>query len=166
MENIDIVGLDLAKHLFQVHAVAADATVVLKRQLRRSQLLSFFAKLPPCLVGLEACGGAHFWAREIAALGHQVRLMPPAYVKAYVKRGKTDAGDAEAICEAVSRPTMRFVPIKSAAQQAAAMRLKTRASRAPAQSARQRVASAPLGTGHRRRQGHRPRGRTDRNRAR
>jgi transposase len=82
MENFDIVGLDLAKHLFHVHAVAADGTVVLKRQLRRSQLLGFFAKLPPCLVGLEACGGAHFWAREIAALGHQVRLMPPAYVKA------------------------------------------------------------------------------------
>ena len=122
MQKIDIVGLDLAKHVFQVHAVAGDGTVVIKRQLRRSQVLGFFAKLPPCLIGLEACGGAQFWAREIAALGHQVRLMPPAYVK----RGKTDAGDAEAICEAVSRPTMRFVPIKTAEQQAATMALKTR----------------------------------------
>jgi len=126
MQAISTVGLDLAKHVFQVHAVGADGTVILRRQLRRSELLPFFAKLPGCVVGLEACGGAHFWAREITALGHQVRLMPPAYVKPYVKRGKTDAGDAEAICEAVARPTMRFVPVKTAEQQAAAMVLKTR----------------------------------------
>ena len=126
MSQIQVVGLDLAKQVFQVHAVAADGSVVVKRQLRRSQVLAFFEKLTPCLVGLEACGSAHFWAREIAGFGHQVRLMPPAYVKPYVKRGKTDAGDAEAICEAVTRPTMRFVPVKTADQQGAAMVLKTR----------------------------------------
>lgn len=126
MSQIQVVGLDLAKQVFQVNAIAADGAVVSKRQLRRSQVLPFFAKLEPCLVGLEACGGAHFWAREIAAFGHRVRLMPPAYVKPYVKRGKTDAGDAEAICEAVTRPTMRFVPAKTAAQQAGAMVLKVR----------------------------------------
>src|ERR671916_1321996 len=100
MSQNQVVGLDLAKQVFQVHAVAADGSVVVKRQLRRSQVLAFFEKLGPCLVGLEACGSAHFWAREIAGFGHRVRLMPPAYVKPYVKRGKTDAGDAEAICEA------------------------------------------------------------------
>ena len=124
MSQIQVVGLDLAKQVFQVHAIAADGSVLVKRQLRRSQVLAFFSKLEPCLVGLEACGGAHFWAREIAAFGHHVRLMPPAYVKPYVKRGKTDAGDAEAICEAVCRPTMRFVPVKTAAQQSEAMVLK------------------------------------------
>ena len=106
MHKIDIVGLDLAKNIFQVHAIATDGAVVVKRQVRRSQMLSVFARLPPCLMGMEACGGAHHWAREIKALGHEVRLMPPAYVKPYVKRGKMDAGDAEAICEAVSRPTV------------------------------------------------------------
>jgi len=126
MSQIHTVGLDLAKQVFQVHAITVDGGVVLKRQLRRSQVLTFFSKLSPCLVGMEACGGAHFWAREIASFGHQVRLMPPAYVKPYVKRGKTDAGDAEAIGEAVSRPTMRFVPVKTSEQQAAAMLLKTR----------------------------------------
>lgn len=126
MSEIHVVGLDLAKQIFQVHAITSEGAVVVRRQLRRSQVLTFFSKLPSCLVGMEACGGAHFWAREIARLGHQVRLMPPNYVKPYVKRGKTDAGDAEAICEAVSRPTMRFVPVKTAEQQAAAMVLKTR----------------------------------------
>jgi len=126
MKQITIVGLDLAKQVFQVHGVGPDGTAVVKRQLRRSEVLAYFGKLPPCLIGMEACGGAHYWAREISALGHEVRLMPPCYVKAYLKRGKTDAADAEAICEAVTRPTMRFVPIKSAAQQAAAMMLKTR----------------------------------------
>ena len=126
MSQIHTVGLDLAKQVFQVHAITIEGVVVLKRQLRRSQVLTFFSKLSPCVVGMEACGGAHFWAREIAGFGHQVRLMPPAYVKPYVKRGKTDAGDAEAICEAVSRPTMRFVPAKTSEQQAAAMVLKTR----------------------------------------
>ena len=126
MEKISTVGLDLAKSVFQVHAVAADGEVLVRRTLRRSQVLEFFGKLASCRVGLEACGSAHYWAREIAALGHTVRIMPPAYVKPYVKRNKTDAADAEAICEAVSRPTMRFVPIKTVDQQAAGMVLKTR----------------------------------------
>ena len=106
--------------------VREDGTVVLRRKLRRSQVLAFFAACPPCLVGLEACAGAHYWARELIALGHDVRIMPAAYVKPYVKRGKTDAADAEAICEAVTRPTMRFVPVKSAARQGALVDHKTR----------------------------------------
>lgn len=126
MKEISTIGLDLAKTLFQVHGVTSEGYVVVRRQLRRSELLSFFGKLAPCLVGMEACGGAHYWAREIAALGHEVRLIPPAYVKPYVKRGKTDAADAEGICEAVTRPTMRFAPVKSAGQQASAMVMKTR----------------------------------------
>src|SRR5215510_11611638 len=127
MQEITTIGLDLAKSVFQVHAASADSGMVLNRKLRRSELLAFFAKLQPCLVGMEACGSAHHWAREIQTLGHDVRLMPPAYVKPFVKRGKTDAADAEAIAEAVTRKTMRFVPIKTAEQQAAAMVLKTRA---------------------------------------
>ncbi len=103
-----------------------EGSLVLRRQLRRSELLAFFKKIPSCVVGLEACGGAHHWAREISALGHEVRLIPPAYVKPYVKRGKNDAADAEAICEAVGRPSMRFVPVKTIGQQAAAMLLKSR----------------------------------------
>lgn len=126
MREISVVGLDLAKNVFQVHGADAGGSAVLRRKLRRSEVLPFFAKLSPCLVGMEACGGSHHWAREIAALGHEVRLIPPAYVKPFVKRGKTDAADAEAICEAVSRKTMRFVPCKSAAQQAEAMVLKVR----------------------------------------
>jgi transposase len=126
MEKISTVGLDLAKSVFQVHAIAETGEVLVRRSLRRTQVLAFFRRLAPCLVGLEACGSAHYWAREIAALGHSVKMMPPAYVKPYVKRNKTDAADAEAICEAVSRPTMRFVPIKSVEQQAAGMVLKTR----------------------------------------
>ena len=117
--QITTVGLDLAKRVFQVHAVDNAGRVVVRKALRRAQVLPFFAKLPPCLVGLEACGTSHHWARELLGLGHEVRLMPPAYVKPYVKRGKTDAADAEAICEAVTRPTMRFVPVKSREQQAA-----------------------------------------------
>ncbi|GGF51727.1 IS110 family transposase [Aliidongia dinghuensis] len=117
--EITTIGLDLAKRVFQVHGVDAAGEVVVRKALRRAQVLPFFAKLPPCLVGMEACGTSHHWARELAGLGHTVKLMPPAYVKAYVKRGKTDAADAEAICEAVTRPTMRFVPIKSREQQAA-----------------------------------------------
>jgi transposase len=109
MEKITTVGLDLAKSVFQVHALAADGEVLVRRTLRRSQVLAFFGRLAPCLVGMEACGSAHYWAREIMALGHSVKMMPPAYVKPYVKRNKTDAADAAAICEAVSRPTMRFV---------------------------------------------------------
>lgn len=117
--KIITVGLDLAKRVFQVHGVDAAGGVVLRKALRRAQVLPLFAKLPPCLVGIEACGTSHHWARELIRLGHEVRLMPPAYVKPYVKRGKTDAADAEAICEAVTRPTMRFVAVKSREQQAA-----------------------------------------------
>jgi len=110
-------GIDLAKSVIQVHGVAASGEVVVRRQLRRGQVLAFFARQPPALIGLEACGSAHYWARELIDLGHEARLMPPAYVKAYLKRGKTDARDAEAICEAVGRPTMRFVPVKTVEQQ-------------------------------------------------
>lgn len=126
METISTIGIDLAKSVFQVHAVNDTGDVVIRRTLRRSQVLDFFRKAPPCRVGLEACASSHYWAREIAALGHDVRMIPPIYVKAYVKRNKTDAADAEAICEAVTRPSMRFVPIKTADQQAATMILKTR----------------------------------------
>src|ERR1700738_5083290 len=118
MKKISTIGLDLAKNVFQVHGVDASGAMVLRRQLRRAAVEKFFAQLPPCTVGMEACGGAHHWARVIGRYGHQVRLMPPAYVKPYVKRNKNDGRDAEAICEAVSRPTMRFVPVKSVAQQA------------------------------------------------
>jgi transposase len=117
--QISTIGLDLAKSVFQIHAIDAAGEVVLRQQLRRGQLAAFFAKLPPVLVGIEACGAAHHWARVLEGLGHQVRMMPPAYVKPYLRRNKTDARDAEAICEAVQRPWMRFVPIKSVAMQAA-----------------------------------------------
>jgi transposase len=125
-QEITTVGLDLAKNVFQVHGVSADGRVVVRRQLRRAEVLKFFSTLPPCLVGMEACASAHHWARELIAIGHEVKLMPPAYVKAYVKRGKTDAADAEAIAEAVTRPTMRFVAVKSAETQAVLMLHKTR----------------------------------------
>ena len=121
MNEITTVGLDLAKNVFQVHGVDAEGTTVLRKQLRRAQVLAFFSRLPRCLVGMEACATAHYWARELRALGHEVRLMPAQYVKAYVKRNKNDAADAEAICEAVVRPTMRFVPAKTAEQQAAVL---------------------------------------------
>ena len=112
--QITTIGLDIAKNVFQVHGIDAAEKVVVRRQLRRSQVLAFFKTLPPCLIGLEACATAHYWARELTKLGHRVRLMPAKDVKAYVKRNKNDAADAEAICEAVRRPTMRFVQIKSA----------------------------------------------------
>jgi transposase len=118
MGEVTTIGLDLAKHVFQVHGVDAEGAMVLRKQLRRAQVLAFFSRLPSCLVGLEACATAHYWARELGALGHEVRLMPAQYVKAYIKRNKHDAADAEAICEAVGRPTMRFVPVKTAEQQA------------------------------------------------
>jgi transposase len=125
--KVTTIGLDLAKRVFQVHGTDATGQVVVRKSLRRSQMLPFFAKLPPCLVGIEACGTSHHWARELIKFGHEVRLMPPAYVKPYVKRGKTDAADAEAVCEAVTRPTMRFVPVKSPDQQAALSMHRTRA---------------------------------------
>src|SRR3954470_24695196 len=121
MGDIITIGLDLAKNVFQVHAVDEMGSVVMRNRLRRSQVLAFFAEIPPCLIGLEACATAHHWARELIALGHEARLMPPNYVKAYVKRNKHDVADAEAICEAVRRPSMRFVPIKTAEQQSALM---------------------------------------------
>ncbi len=116
--TITTIGIDLAKNIFQVHGVEASGEVALRRSLRRAQVIPFFTKLSPCLVGMEACGTSHYWARELSALGHEVKLMPPAYVKPYVKRGKTDAADAEAIAEAVRRPSMRFVAIKTPEQQA------------------------------------------------
>jgi transposase len=124
--QITTIGLDIAKNVFQVHGIDGDEKVVVRKQLRRSQVLRFFQDLPPCLVGLEACATAHHWARELTRLGHEVRLMPARDVKAYVKRNKNDAADAEAICEAVRRPTMRFVSIKSAEQQAQLMQHRTR----------------------------------------
>ena len=119
--QITTVGLDLAKHWFQVHGVDADGRIVVRRRLWRSGVVAYFLSLEPCLVGMEACATAHHWARELTALGHTVKLMPPAYVKAYVKRNKNDAADAEAICEAVTRPSMRFVPVKDAEQQSVLM---------------------------------------------
>jgi transposase len=113
-----IIGLDIAKSSFQVHGVAASGRTTLRKRLRRGQVLEFFANLPPCVVGMEACGGGHYWARELTKLGHEVRLMPAQYVKPYVKTNKHDAADAEGCCEAVQRPSMRFVPVKSEIQQA------------------------------------------------
>src|SRR5512132_3594524 len=121
MQTITTIGLDIAKSVFQVHGVDAGGQVVLRRQLRRRHVLAFFQKLPPCLVGIEACASSHHWSRELQALGHAVRLMPPAYVKPYVKRQKNDSTDAEAICEAVTRPNMRFVPTKTVEQQSCLM---------------------------------------------
>lgn len=125
MSSITI-GLDLAKNVFQVHGVDAEGTVTIKRRLRRGEVETYFRRLSASLVGMEACASAHHWARTLAALGHEVRLMPASYVKPYVRRNKTDAADAAAICEAVSRPSMRFVAIKTADQQAALMRHRTR----------------------------------------
>lgn len=116
--SISTIGIDLAKNVFQVHGVDAQGEVVVVRKLRRAQVIAFFTKVPACLIGMEACATAHHWARELTKLGHTVRLLPPAYVKAYVKRSKNDAADAAAICEAVTRPSMRFVPIKTEEQQA------------------------------------------------
>ncbi|MBV8523528.1 MAG: IS110 family transposase [Acetobacteraceae bacterium] len=124
--QLTTIGLDIAKHVFQLHGVGSGGQVLLRRQVRRSELLAFFKALPPCVIGMEACPSAHYWARELSALGHTVRLMPAAYVKPYVKRGKSDAIDAEAICEAVTRPTMRFVPAKSPEQQSVVMLHRTR----------------------------------------
>jgi len=116
MQTVTTIGLDIAKSVFQVHGVDAAGQVVIRRQLKRRYVLAFFQKLSPCLVGIEACASSHYWSRELQALGHSVRLMPPAYVKPYVKRQKNDMADAEAICEAVTRANMRFVPTKTPEQ--------------------------------------------------
>ena len=126
MEEVITIGLDLAKSVFQAHGADAAGGVVFRKKLRRDQMLAFFADQPLCLVAMEACAGAHYWAREIGALGHEVRLIPPAYVKPFVKRQKNDMADAEAISEAAQRPTMRFVTPKSAESQAAAIIFRTR----------------------------------------
>ncbi|MBP2239394.1 transposase [Sinorhizobium kostiense] len=125
--KITTIGLDLAKSVFQAHGIDETGKTVLVKRLHRKQMLPFFSKLPPCLIGVEACGTAHYWARTLAAMGHEIRLIPPSYVKAYVKRGKSDALDAEAICEAVQRPTMRFVPRKTVEQQGILMTHRARA---------------------------------------
>src|SRR3712207_659733 len=119
--QVSTIGLDIAKHLFQVHGADAQGRPVLKRRLAREKVLEFFANLPPCLVGLEACAAAHYWARELVRLGHDVRLMPPQYVRPYVKTNKHYVADAEACCEAVRRPGMRFVPVEGEEQQALPM---------------------------------------------
>src|SRR4051795_9115972 len=116
--KITTIGIDLAKNVFQVHGVDVQGKVVLKKQFKRDQMAAFFANMPACLIGMEACGSAHHWARQLQALGHTVKLMAPQFVKPYVKTNKNDAADAEAICEAVARPNMRFVPIKNVEQQA------------------------------------------------
>jgi len=126
MQAVTTVGLDIAKSVFQVHCVDMQGNVIIRRQLKRRQVLAFFRKLPSCLVGVEACASSHHWSRELQELGHTVRLMPPAYVKPYVKRQKNDATDAEAICEAVTRPNMRFVATKTADQQSCLMLHRTR----------------------------------------
>jgi transposase len=126
LSSVTTVGLDLAKLVFQVHCVDASGRMVVAKAIKRGKLLEFFASLSPCLVGLEACGSAHHWARELIKLGHQARMMPPAYVKPYVRRQKNDAADAAAICEAVARPSMRFVAVRSVDNQAELMRHKAR----------------------------------------
>ena len=126
MQVITTIGLDIAKSVFQVHGVDAEGNVVIRRQLKRRHVMAFFEKLPACLVGIEACASSHHWSRELQALGHNVRLMPPAYVKPYVKRQKNDMADAEAICEAVTRANMRFVPTKTPEQQSGLMLHRTR----------------------------------------
>ena len=113
MQTVSTIGLDIAKSVFQVHGVDDAGQVVVRRQLKRRYVLTFFQKLRPCLIGIEACATSHHWSRQLKGLGHKVRLMPPAYVKPYVKRQKNDGADAEAICEAVTRPNMRFVPAKT-----------------------------------------------------
>src|ERR1700746_3132328 len=121
MQAITTIGLDIAKSVFQVHVVDAKGNVLIRRQIKRRYVLAFFQKLPPCVVGIEACATSHHWSRQLQAIGHTVRLMPPAYVKPYVKRQKNDAADAEAICEAVTRPSMRFVETKTPEQQSVLM---------------------------------------------
>src|SRR3977135_3538940 len=126
MSEITVIGLDLAKHVFQVHGADPDGRPVLRKQLRRGQVLEFFANLSPCLIGMEACAGSHYWGRELQALGHEVRLIPPQYVKPYVKTNKNDATDAESLSEALTRPTLRCTAVKSAEQQSVLMLHRTR----------------------------------------
>jgi transposase len=126
LSSVTVIGLDIAKNVFQVHGVDAAGAAVVAKAVRRGQLMSFFSSLPPCLIGIEACSSAHHWARSLVALGHQVKLIPPAYVKPYVRRNKNDAVDAAAICEAVGRPNMRFVPVRSVENQAQLMRHRAR----------------------------------------
>ena len=121
MGQVSTIGLDIAKSVFQVHGVDVDGAVVIRKRISRAKVLEFFVSLPSCLIGIEACPTAHHWSRKLQALGHTVRLMPPSYVKAYLKRGKNGANDAAAICEAVTRPSMRFVPIKTKEQQTGLM---------------------------------------------
>src|SRR5271169_5233278 len=126
MGEVSTIGLDIAKSVFQVHGVDVGGAVVIRKRISRAKVLEYFGDLPPCLVGIEACPSAHHWGRELQVLGHMVRLIPPSYVKAYLKRSKNDANDAAAICEAVTRPSMRFVPIKTKEQQTALMLHRTR----------------------------------------
>src|SRR4051812_38798470 len=126
MGQVGTIGLDIAKHVFQAHGADGSGAVLFRKKLRRAQVLAFFAAQPPCVVAMEACGGAHHWGREISRLGHTVQLIPPRYVKPFVKRQKNDAADAEAICEAAQRPTMRFVTVKSEDEQAEALVFRTR----------------------------------------
>src|SRR5260370_36990081 len=135
-------GMDTSKHIFQLHGVDADEGAVLRRKVRRSEVLAFFGKLPPTVIGMEACGAAHYWARELRKLGHEVKLMAPQHVKAYVKRNKNDGRDAEGTCEAMSRPTMQFVPVKTEEQQAALM---LAGGRPPAHPKRTPVSNATRG---------------------
>ena len=126
MQGVRTIGLDIAKSVFQIHGVDAAGNVVIRRQIKRRYVVAFFQKLPPCNVGIEACATSHYWSRQLQVIGHTVRLMPPAYVKPYVKRQKNDAADAEAICEAVTRPSMRFVETKTPEQQSCLMLHRTR----------------------------------------
>src|ERR1700730_7127574 len=121
VDQIIRIGMDTSKHFFQLHGVDATEQPVLRRKLRRNEMLAFFVKLPPTVIGMEACGASHYWARELRKLGHEVKLIAPQYVKAYIKRNKNDGRDAEGLCEAMSRPTMQFVPVKTEEQQAALM---------------------------------------------
>src|SRR6478752_7301679 len=121
MGEVNTIGMDIAKSVFQVHGVDAAGSITIRKRIGRAKVLEYFGELPPCLVGIEACPSAHHWGRELQSLGHTVRLIPPSYVKAYLKRSKNDANDAAAICEAVTRPSMRFVPIKTKEQQTVLM---------------------------------------------
>src|SRR6201994_904445 len=143
MHTVTTIGLDIAKSVFQIHGIDVGGQVVIRRQLKRRYVLTFFQKLPRCLVGIEACASSHHWSRELQALGHTVRLMPPAYVKPYVKRNKNDATDAEAIWEAVTRANMRFVPTKTSEQQSGLMLHRTRPSLHPPAERRDQFVPCP-----------------------